>query len=63
MELFDVTGRLVWAWDSGGEMPAGPHVVRWNGRDRSGVLARDGVYVLQTRAGRSVGVRKLVLQR
>jgi hypothetical protein len=63
IELCDVTGRRVWSWASGGELPAGPHAVLWNGRDRSGALARSGVYVLQTRAGRFVGVGKLVLHR
>jgi hypothetical protein len=63
IDLCDVTGRRVWSWASGGELPAGPHAVTWNGRDRSGALARSGVYVLQTRAGRDVGVGKLVLQR
>jgi hypothetical protein len=63
IELCDVTGRRVWSWASGGELPAGPHAVTWNGRDRSGALARSGVYIVQTRAGRDVGVGKLVLQR
>jgi hypothetical protein len=63
IEVVDVTGRRVWSWASGGELPAGPHAVVWNGRDRSGGLARSGVYVLETRAGPDVGVAKLVLQR
>ena len=63
IELCDVTGRRVWSWSSGGELPSGPHAVMWNGRDGAGALARSGVYVLQAKAGRDVGVAKLALQR
>ena len=48
---------------AGGELPAGPHAVTWNGRDGSGALASSGVYVVRTHAGRDVGVGKLVLHR
>jgi hypothetical protein len=63
IDVVDVTGRRVWSWASSGELPAGPHAVVWNGRDGFGNLLRSGIYIMHVRAGREVGVRKLVLQR
>jgi hypothetical protein len=63
IELFDLTGRRVWSWQSGGQLSAGSHRVVWNGRDGTGAPVRGGVYWLKLRAGPDESVKKLVLQR
>jgi hypothetical protein len=63
IELFDLTGRRVWSWQSASQLPAGSHRVVWDGRDGTGATVRGGVYWLKLRAGRDGSVRKLVLQR
>lgn len=41
----------------------GEHSIRWDGRDGSGAPVRNGVFLLQVRAGRDVGVKKVVILR
>ncbi|PYO33865.1 MAG: hypothetical protein DMD86_09835 [Candidatus Rokuibacteriota bacterium] len=55
--------RRVWSWASRVNLSAGPHTVTWNGRDASGTAVRSGAYLLRVRAGRDLGVKKLVLLR
>jgi hypothetical protein len=61
--LFDLSGRKVRSLVSGERSTPGEHGIRWDGRDDSGAPLRDGVYLVQVRAGRDVGVRKLVVLR
>jgi hypothetical protein len=60
--LFDVAGRRVRSWVWGEGFPAGPHTVTWDGLDGSGARAVSGLYFVRVRAGRDVGMRKLVLE-
>jgi hypothetical protein len=61
--LFDLAGRQVRSLVAGERSTPGEHDIRWDGRDGSGAPVRDGVYLVQVRAGRDVGVRKLVVLR
>jgi hypothetical protein len=61
--LFDLAGRKVRTLATGERSTPGEHSVRWDGRDGSGAPVRDGVYLVKVRAGRDVGVRKLVVLR
>jgi hypothetical protein len=61
--LFDLAGRKVRSLAAGERSTPGEHSVRWDGRDASGAPIRDGVYLVQVRAGRNVGVRKLIVLR
>jgi len=61
--LFDLAGRKVRSLVSGEPSTPGEHSIRWDGRDGSGAPVRGGVYLVQVRAGRDVGVRKLVVLR
>ena len=61
--LFDLAGRKVRSLASGERMTPGEHSVRWDGRDGSGAPVRNGVYLVQVRAGRDVGVKKVVVLR
>ena len=61
--LFDLAGRNVRSLVAGERSTPGGHSIRWDGRDGSGAPVRDGVYFVQVRAGRDVGVRKLVIFR
>lgn len=44
-------------------LPAGTHVLRWNGLDRRGRQAGSGIYFLRLSAGKEVAVRKMMLVR
>lgn len=59
--LFDLAGRKVRALVAGERLTPGEHSIRWDGRDASGAPTGSGVYLVQVRAGRDVGVRKLVV--
>ena len=59
--LFDLAGRRVRSLASGGLSMPGEHTIRWDGRDASGAPAHSGIYFVQVRAGRDVGVRRLVV--
>jgi choice-of-anchor B domain-containing protein len=62
VQIMDVQGRLVRGISSGA-LPAGDHVVRWDGRMTSGSLAASGVYWLRVVAGQDVRSAKFVLTR
>jgi hypothetical protein len=63
VNLFDLAGRKVRSLAAGELSTPGEHALRWDGRDASGAPVRNGVYLVQVRAGREVGVRKLVVLR
>ncbi len=48
--VFDVRGRRVRTLDAGA-LGAGPHTLRWDGRDRAGRSVAPGVYVVRLTAG------------
>lgn len=61
--MFDLAGRRVRSLVVDERGAPGEHRVRWDVRDGSGASVRNGVYLLKVRAGRDVGVRKLVVLR
>jgi hypothetical protein len=62
VELFDLRGQRVRDLLTG-DRPAGPHQVRWDGRDDLGKDAAAGVYVCRLETDRAVVTRRLVLVR
>ena len=62
LQVFDVRGRLVQTLvdDS---FDVGEHVVRWNGRDRSGNRAANGLYFYRLQTDNGDRVRRLVMVR
>lgn len=62
LRVFDLGGRVVRTL-ADGEFPAGPHVVRWDGRDPDGRAAGPGIYFARLEAAGLVGTRRLVLTR
>jgi uncharacterized repeat protein (TIGR01451 family) len=62
LDVFDLSGRRVrTAFD--GELPAGTHEMRWDGRSAGGRRAPAGVYFLRATAGRDVAVARTVMLR
>jgi hypothetical protein len=63
MRIHDVAGRLIRQVDAGA-MPAGRHQLTWDGHADDGHAARAGLYFVRLEVeGRSLGTRRLVLQR
>jgi hypothetical protein len=62
IEIYNIQGRLV-ACPVDGEMPAGSHMVHWDGRDQSGDLLASGVYVVRLLAGNRMEMDKAILMR
>jgi len=60
--IHDVAGRLVSTLVNG-NVPAGLHFARWNGRDQAGNPAYSGVYFARLKAGDKVVTRKITLVR
>ncbi len=60
--IYDAAGRLITRVVSGA-LPAGEHVVEWNGRDREGREVASGVYFLRVRAAPAEETLKMVLVR
>jgi hypothetical protein len=61
-EVYDVRGRLV-AVVQDKVLPAGRHVVEWNGRGRGGEAVAAGVYFMQVRYGDQARREKFVVLR
>jgi hypothetical protein len=57
--VVDASGRLVRMLGSG-LLPAGDHVLAWDGRDAEGRLQPAGVYWLSVSAGGETSIRKLI---
>jgi hypothetical protein len=62
LSVYDVMGRVVRRL-ANGEMPAGHHILNWDGRDESGRPVATGVYVYRLEAGGFEQTRKMVLLR
>ncbi|MBI5265672.1 MAG: T9SS type A sorting domain-containing protein, partial [candidate division Zixibacteria bacterium] len=60
LEVFDLLGRHV-ATLASESMPAGRHVVEWNGKDSKGQTVASGVYLYRLDAGSYHSTRKMVL--
>ncbi len=60
--VVDVRGRVV-RWLGSGRWAAGPHALRWDGRDDRGEPLPSGVYLVRLEAGGQVATRKVVLVR
>ena len=62
LEVLDLGGRAI-AQLARGTFAAGPHVVRWEGRDRAGRPAPAGIYFVRLVTPRGADVRRLPLLR
>ncbi len=63
VQVFDVRGALVRQL-VGGELSAGHHVIRWDGRDRHGAAVGAGLYFVHaSRPGQAAIVRRFTLLR
>ena len=62
VQVVDPAGRVRRVLDEGAR-DAGPHVLRWDGRDGAGRLLGTGVYYVQLRAGADVQSRAMVVIR
>jgi len=60
LRVYDVSGRVV-ATLVDGQVGAGEHVVRWDGRAAGGALAATGVYFARFSAEGRSEMRKMVL--
>ncbi len=60
LDVVTLDGRIVRTLVDG-PLPAGPHRVRWDGRDGRGRPAASGTYLCRLRAGDRGGVGKMVL--
>jgi hypothetical protein len=58
--LYDVAGRRVRTLAEG-TMTAGPHAVRWDGRDDRGVPLAAGVYFARLTSGKTILTSKVAL--
>jgi hypothetical protein len=58
LTIYDVTGRLV-ARPADGLVPAGDHVLAWDGRDRDGRAVAAGVYLYRLEAGEVIRLGKI----
>ena len=62
LDVVDVSGRHLRTLLAG-ELPAGEHVARWDGRDDAGRALGAGVYLVRLDAGGTREARSLVLLR
>ncbi|MBD3349416.1 MAG: hypothetical protein GF400_09520 [Candidatus Eisenbacteria bacterium] len=60
--VYDVRGARVRTL-AGGELPAGPNVLRWNGKSDAGRQVPSGVYFVRAAAPGATALRKLILVR
>jgi hypothetical protein len=62
LAVFNLAGQKVRVLDEG-NLSAGVHEVRWNGRDGEGRMLASGVYLYRLEAGTRIEMRKLLLLR
>lgn len=60
LSVYDLSGRLVRILEDG-QMAAGEHSVRWDGRDGQGLAQASGMYFVRLNAGGKTGIRKITL--
>ena len=60
--LYDLGGRRVREL-AGGDLPAGEHLIRWDGRDRAGDPAPSGLYFYRLRVENRVLTGRIVIAR
>ena len=60
--LYDLRGRKVREL-AGGDLPAGEHLIRWDGRDRAGAPAPSGLYFYRLRVEHRVLSGRIVMAR
>lgn len=58
--IYDVAGKRIRTL-SQGSLPAGPHLVTWDGRDRSGAVLPSGVYYLRLATPDGVLTRRMTV--
>ena len=61
LRLYDIRGRLVKSLTNGAELAAGPHTLRWDGRDSGGARVGSGIYFVQLKLGNAVAATKVVV--
>lgn len=49
VEIYDLSGRLVWRKEEQREDSTGSYAIPWNGRDAAGVLVAPGVYAVRVK--------------
>jgi hypothetical protein len=62
LRVYDAAGQIVRTLEQGG-LPAGSHVVLWNGLDDVGTRVGSGVYFYELRAGTFTSMKKMTLLR
>lgn len=60
LAIFDVTGRRV-ATVVDGNLPAGVHLARWNGRDDQGRTLSPGIYMARVQYGADVRMQRIAV--
>jgi len=60
LALFNMLGQKIQTFVDG-LVPAGKHVVKWDGRNRNGQRAARGIYFYRMEAGKTVMTRKLIV--
>ena len=63
VDLYDVSGRLVWRLVPALTYSAGRHVFHWDGRDRGGRAAASGIYEARMVSGDVTKSRKFAVVR
>jgi hypothetical protein len=63
LDVYDVLGRRLRTLEHGATRKAGPHAVRWDGKDDAGREVASGVYFYRLEAAGEVVTRKMVLMR
>jgi flagellar hook assembly protein FlgD len=62
LKIYNLLGQCMTTL-ANGVFEAGEHQLRWNGRGRDGQNAAAGIYLYQLRAGNTVQVKRMSLQR
>ena len=62
LRVYDVAGQVV-ATLLDRDLPAGPHVATWDGRDRSGNRVASGMYFYRLTSNEGYGVRRILIIR